>query len=204
MITIIDYRMGNLGSITNMLNKIGVECLVTNNITEVERAEKLILLGVGSFDNAINNLNQLNLIEVIKHKAINEKIPILGICLGMQLLSEKSEEGSLPGLSLIHGEVKKFKFSELNALKIPHMGWNLVNKVQSNPLIDNLPSDSRFYFVHSYHFVCYNKSDILLTTNYGYEFVSAIAKSNILGVQFHPEKSHRFGLQLLKNFVEQY
>ncbi len=204
MITIIDYRMGNLGSITNMLNKIGVECLVTNNITEVERAEKLILPGVGSFDNAINNLNQLNLIEVIKHKAINEKIPILGICLGMQLLSEKSEEGSLPGLSLIHGEVKKFKFSELNALKIPHMGWNLVNKVQSNPLIDNLPSDSRFYFVHSYHFVCYNKSDILLTTNYGYEFVSAIAKSNILGVQFHPEKSHRFGLQLLKNFVEQY
>jgi len=205
MITIIDYKMGNLGSIQNMLIRIGEKSIITNNIKDIEKANKIILPGVGSFDKAINNLNALNLIEIIKRKANDEKIPILGICLGMQLLSEKSEEGILTGLALIQGEVKKFNFMDpVKKYKIPHMGWNIVKKVKSSPLTDNIAEDSRFYFVHAYHFVCYRETDILLTTDYGYEFVSAVANDNILGVQFHPEKSHRFGMQLLKNFVELY
>lgn len=205
MITIIDYKMGNFGSIQNMLTKIGEKSILTNDIKDIEKAKKIILPGVGSFDNAMNNLNSLNLIDIIKHKAKDEKIPILGICLGMHLLSEKSEEGILNGLNIIQGLVKKFNFKDqVKKYKIPHMGWNQVKKIKSSPLTDNLAEDSGFYFVHSYHFVCSRETDILLTTDYGYEFASAVEYENILGVQFHPEKSHRFGMQLLKNFVEYY
>lgn len=205
MIAIIDYKMGNLGSIANMLKRIGENPVITNRMSDIANATKIILPGVGSFDNAITNLINLDLIDIIKFKALEEKVPTLGICLGMQLLSNKSEEGTLPGLSLINGEVIRFKFNDQeNKYKVPHMGWNIVRKEKSNALTDNLPENSRFYFVHSYHFVCNDISDILLTTNYGYNFVSAISKGNILGVQFHPEKSHRFGMQLLKNFVEKF
>jgi glutamine amidotransferase len=197
--------MGNLGSIANMLKKIGVQSVITNDLGKIESAEKIILPGVGHFDKAMNNLHELNLVETLNKKVLIEKIPVLGICLGMQLLAEKSEEGILPGLSWIKGEVKKFSFGgNPENLKIPHMGWNLVKQRKECALTKNLTNEPRFYFVHSYYFNCVNTDDILYTSEYGYQFVSAVSHQNIMGVQFHPEKSHKFGMQLLKNYVENY
>lgn len=205
MIAIIDYKMGNLGSIANMLKKIGVQSVITNDIEEIKQASKIILPGVGHFDQAMVNLQEICLIDILNEKVLIEKIPVLGICLGMQLLAENSEEGTLPGLGWIKGDVRKFSFGENpGKLKIPHMGWNTVNRKNESSLMDDLDNEPRFYFVHSYHFNCASPSDILLTSSYGYEFVAAILHENILGVQFHPEKSHKFGLQLLKNFSEKY
>jgi len=204
MITIIDYGMGNLGSIVNMIKKIGYKSEITNDISIIETAEKLILPGVGSFDRAMNNLEELNLIDVLKTKVIKEKTPILGICLGMQLMANNSEEGNKNGLGFINGDVKKFSFNEKNKLKIPHMGWNLIDPQKENPLLVDLNNQSRFYFVHSYYVECKNTEDILTTTNYGFPFVSSFARENIMGVQFHPEKSHKFGMKLLKNFIENF
>lgn len=198
--------MGNLGSIANMLKRIGYESKITDNLNEIKNAKKIILPGIGHFDKAMNNLKELGFVEILNKKVLEDKIPVLGICLGMQLLANKSEEGNLSGLGWIHGEVKKFSFGGLpeNKLKIPHMGWNLVHLKKDNPLVNNMYHEPRFYFVHSYHFQCSNEADVLATTYYGYYFPSIIAKSNIIGVQFHPEKSHKFGMKLLKNFVEYY
>ncbi len=205
MITIIDYKMGNIGSVVNMIKKIGYESLVTSDVQKILSAQKIILPGVGHFDKAMRNLHELNLIGVLNQKAIIEKVPILGICLGMQLLSEVSEEGNSNGLGWIKGEVRRFAFDENSKkLKIPHMGWNTINPIKDSPLLENLNNNSRFYFVHSYHFICQNPEDILCTTEYGYTFVSAISHNNIMGVQFHPEKSHKFGMTLLKNFIEKF
>lgn len=202
MIVIIDYGMGNVGSIENMLKKNGVKATVSSEITDIENADKLILPGVGAFDNAVKNLNQLNLIPVLSEKVLDEKIPVLGICLGFQLLAKKSEEGTLEGLKWLDAEVVKFNFDESDTgLKIPHMGWNTVDIQKKSPLFHEMYEEPRFYFVHSYHFVC-NNEDVLTTTFYGYKFVSSCEKDNIIGVQFHPEKSHRFGMKLLKNFVK--
>lgn len=205
MIIIIDYGMGNLGSIANMLKKIGAAAaMITTQIPEIEQADKIILPGVGAFDHGMKNLADLGLISILHERVLNEKVPILGICLGMQLLTTCSEEGTLPGLDWIDAETKRFNFDHLQtSFKIPHMGWNtLAIPRQNHPLFTNLYERSRFYFVHSYHVVCKNSKDVLATTFYGYDFVSAVAKDNIYGVQFHPEKSHKFGMQLLKNFVE--
>jgi glutamine amidotransferase len=193
MITIIDYGMGNLGSIQNM---------ITNDSEKIAEAEKIILPGVGAFDRAMQNLIDLNIIPILNDIILKKKIPMLGICLGMQLLSNFSEEGNVKGLQYIDGEIVKFNYSEETKLKIPHMGWNTVEFRQRNKLVEDIPKETRFYFVHSYHFKCNNQENILTTTNYGFEFVSAVVKDNIYGVQFHPEKSHKFGMQLLKNFVE--
>ena len=206
MIVIIDYQVGNIGAIVNMLKRIGIESSVFSNIEDIKKADKLILPGVGSFDEGIKNLDQLNLIPVLREKVIEDKTPILGICLGMQLFSKKSEEGILEGLGWIDGEVKKFKFnnneSGQNRLKIPHIGWNTITIKKQDVLFEEMPEEPRFYFVHSYHFNCSNEDNVLATTGYGYEFPSIIKKENIIGVQFHPEKSHKFGMKLLKNFVE--
>lgn len=203
MITIIDYGMGNIGSVTNMIKKIGYESLVASEIQEIQCATKIILPGVGHFDKAMSNLQELNLVEVLNQKALVEKVPILGICLGMQLLSERSEEGYSSGLGWIKGEVCKFRFDENpNKLKVPHMGWNTIQMQKDSDLLEGLNSNPRFYFVHSYHFKCYDTADILCTSNYGYSFVSAVSHENVMGVQFHPEKSHKFGMMLLKNFIE--
>jgi glutamine amidotransferase len=201
MICVIDYQMGNIGAIVNMLKKIRAEVFSSSNINEIEKADKLILPGVGAFDSGMENLKRLNLIPILEKKVIGQKTPILGICLGMQLFAEKSEEGFSEGLGWIDGEVKKFN-PPADGLKIPHMGWNNINIKKQDKLFENMPIDSGFYFVHSYYFDCNDKNNVLATTNYGYDFPSIIRKENIIGVQFHPEKSHKFGMKLLKNFAE--
>lgn len=204
MVTIIDYGMGNLGSVANMIKRIGHQSEITSDISSILSAKKIILPGVGNFDKAMQNIKSLGLYDIIKEKAINKKTPFLGICLGMQLLCRKSEEGDNPGLGLIDAEVKRFSFNEGQKQKIPHMGWNMVKLHKENLLFLNMYEYPRFYFVHSYHVVCNELNDVLTTTHYGYDFHSSFAHSNIIGVQFHPEKSHKFGILLLKNFVENF
>ena len=203
MITIINYGMGNLGSIANMLKRIGYSSEISSDAGKIDAAEKIILPGVGHFDKAMVNIEKLGLKELIRKKALVDKTPMLGICLGMQLMCKSSEEGSKPGLGLIDAEVKRFHFSQ-NSLKIPHMGWNLVSRQKESRLFSTNNTAPRFYFVHSYHVVCAHHEYVLTTSNHGYEFVSAFEQDNILGVQFHPEKSHRFGMELLRNFIERY
>lgn len=201
MITIIDYGMGNLGSISNMIKKIGHKSIITSDLEEIKKATKLILPGVGSFDNGIKNLRESGLSEVLNQKALVEKTPILGICLGMQLMTKSSEEGILSGLGWIDAQTKKFVS---DTLKIPHMGWNIIRHHKESKLFDELDSEKRYYFVHSYYVESNQTKDVLTTTPYGYNFVSAFEKDNMIGVQFHPEKSHKFGMNLLKNFAEKY
>lgn len=200
MIAIIDYGLGNLGSIANMLKVIGEKSVITNNIQNIKDSNKIILPGVGAFDAGISQLEQYALIPTIKEEAMNGK-PILGICLGMQLLGRKSEEGVKEGLGLIPFDNIKFHFTQGSNLKVPHMGWDIVDYKKNNPLLDGIEGAQRYYFVHSYHAVCDNESNILMKCNYGYEFAAAICKENIYGVQFHPEKSHDFGLKILENFT---
>ena len=201
MTVIIDYGLGNLGSIANMIKKVGHKCIITSELEEIKKASKLILPGVGSFDNGMKSLKELGMIEVLNQKILIEKTPILGICLGMQLMTQSSEEGKLSGLGWIDAKTKKFVS---DTLKIPHMGWNIIKHQKESKLFDECKSEKRFYFVHSYCVSCNNQEDILANTNYTQDFVSSFEKENIIGVQFHPEKSHKFGMQLLKNFVERY
>ena len=199
MIVIVNYGLGNLGSIKNMLTKIGSKSIISSKPDAISRADKLILPGVGSFDRGMSNLEKLKLIPVINKKVIEEKTPILGICLGMQLMTKNSQEGKLKGLGWINADTIRFNKDDEKFI-IPHMGWNNIILNKNHSILNNINRNSRFYFVHSYHVVCQNDSDILTTTNYGYDFVSAFQKNNIIGVQFHPEKSHRFGMQLLNNY----
>jgi glutamine amidotransferase len=198
MITIINYGLGNLGSVQNMLKRIGAPCKITSDLKEIEDAEKILLPGVGAFDSAIQKIDELNLRSVLVHKAKVDKIPFLGICLGMQLLTRSSEEGILNGLDLV--PAKTIKFKESQHLKVPHMGWNLVLKNTDSLLTQNFTKDYRFYFVHSYYVMCDDSKNSILKTNYGGEFDSGIQNENIYGAQFHPEKSHKYGMQLLTNF----
>jgi len=204
MITIIDYKTGNLGSIQNILKKIGEQSIVTSDKDEIARAKKLILPGVGAFDTGMKNLNDLGLVEVLNEKVLNDKTPVLGICLGMQLLSGGSEEGSLKGLGWIDAKAVRFSFTDTVEYKIPHLGWNFIKQHKPSRLLDNMYADARFYFVHSYFIQAGSSQDVLTSTTYETEFTSAVEKDNIMGVQFHPEKSHKFGMKLLKNFVEFY
>jgi glutamine amidotransferase len=203
MITIIDYNMGNIASIENILKRIGSEAIVTSNPSVLQNADKIILPGVGSFDYGMRNLHNLGLIDVLKEKVIKLGTPILGICLGMQLLTEDSEEGMLPGLGFFKAHTKKFP-AEWNGQKqkIPHMGWNYINAKADSPLFKNSSEGMRFYFVHSYYVECENLSESLAITEYGNDFTSVIGRDKILGVQFHPEKSHKYGMNLLRNFAE--
>ncbi|WKZ19219.1 MAG: imidazole glycerol phosphate synthase subunit HisH [Candidatus Jettenia sp. CY-1] len=201
MIVLINYGMGNNGSILNMLKKIGIDAIISSHVDDIKKAHKLILPGVGAFDNGMKNLNNLDLTPILHEKVMRDKTPILGICLGMQLLTQKSEEGSLPGLGWIDAQTIKFNHSEL---KIPHMGWNTITVYKQSALFREIYQEPKFYFVHSYHVMCSNENDILTKTFYGYEFVSSIQQENIIGVQFHPEKSHKYGMKLLKNFVENF
>jgi glutamine amidotransferase len=201
VIVIVDYGMGNLGSIQNMLKKIGVEALLSSDKDVIKNADKLILPGVGAFDSGIENINRLGLIPILNEKVITKKTPILGICLGMQLFAKKSEEGTVPGLGWVDAEVIKFRTEqEKTNMKIPHIGWNYIRTTKESKLFNDMKGEERFYFVHSYHLEPKNKDDIIALTHYGYYFTSAIETGNIVGVQYHPEKSHKYGMKLLHNF----
>lgn len=203
MVGIINYGLGNLGSIQNMLKVIGEKAVISSNPEELDKCDRYILPGVGAFDAGMQKLNESGLSSYLKEKATDEKKPILGICLGMQLLGRKSEEGSLPGLGLIPFDNIRFKLENTN-LKVPHMGWDIVDFKQDIPLLRGLEGTQRYYFVHSYHAKCDYKENILMTCDYGYVFAASVVKDNIFGVQFHPEKSHNFGMALLRNFVKEY
>jgi len=200
-VTIVNYGMGNIASVLNMVGKMGGIAEISSDKNEVRTASKLILPGVGAFDHGIRQLKKFGLFETIQSMA-SEGIPILGICLGMQLLSKRSEEGNLKGLGLINAEFKQFSFDNGSSFRVPHVGWNQIRVEKQNLLIDKGANEKRFYFTHSYHAVCANEDDVLATTEYGYSFASAYCRDDIFGVQFHPEKSHRFGMALIKSFLE--
>ena len=202
MITIINSGIGNYGAIENMLRKIGVETKLASSIEDIQSADKLLLPGVGSFDEGMGRLAQYGLIEHLRRKILEHQTPVLGICLGMQLLGDGSAEGSLPGLGFLRAYSHHFDASKIGR-KVPHMGWNTVKVHKDGGLFD-FPSneEQRFYFVHSYRVTCSSQQDVLATSEYGIEFVSAFQHKNIFGVQFHPEKSHRFGMSLLRRFAE--
>lgn len=204
MITIVDYGMGNLGSIKNMLKKVGVDSEITADPERLSRAQKLILPGVGAFDAGMARLKESGLIGVLNEKVINQKIPVLGICLGMQLMTQGSEEGKLPGLGWVQAKTSRFVPAPGTNLKVPHMGWNVVNPCKPSALLKETAADQRFYFVHSYYVQCENANDTLLHAEYGHLIDAAFEVGNVIGVQFHPEKSHKFGMSILRNFAEGY
>lgn len=200
-IVIIDYGAGNVGSVVNMLNALGAKPLVTSDKNKILSASHLILPGVGSFDHGMTELNNAGLTDVIRQYALEYNKPLLGICLGAQLLTKSSEEGILPGLGLF--SAKTVKFEVLENIRLPHMGWNKVKLRKDCSLFaDENIDDWRFYFVHKYHMVSDNSSDVLCECDYGNKFHAALSRDNIFALQFHPEKSHRFGLSVLKNFIE--
>jgi glutamine amidotransferase len=201
MTTIINYNLGNPKSIKNMLSYLGIESRISTNHADIASAERLILPGVGHFQYGMEQLEQLGLIDILKKEVLENKKPILGICLGMQLLTKQSEEGNLAGLGFVDAQTKKFELQNL-ALKVPHMGWNTVEFKKESLINIDVTFNSRYYFVHSYFVDCESQDDILCTTQYGQEFVSGFQHQNIIGLQFHPEKSHKFGMEILTNFCK--
>lgn len=199
MTTIINYNLGNPKSIKNMLAYLGIESKISANHEDIATADRLILPGVGHFRHGMEQLEQLGLIEVLKKEVLEKKKPILGICLGMQLLTKHSEEGNLAGLGFIAAQTKKFELQD-STLKVPHMGWNTVEFKKDSSMNVGVSINPRYYFVHSYFVDCANQDDILCSTQYGQEIVSGFQHQNIFGLQFHPEKSHKFGMELLANF----
>lgn len=197
-IVVIDYDMGNVGSIVNMMKKLGQSAEVSSDPATIRKADRLILPGVGHFDAGMANIRGRGLVEVLDEKVLKDKTPILGICLGMQLLGERSLEGDMPGLGWIPSESLKFSS---DSLRVPHMGWNTVKPANGHWLFEGEPEDMRFYFVHSYHVVTKHPEHRIASSTYGIEFSAAVGRDHILGVQFHPEKSHKFGMQLLRNFA---
>jgi len=201
MITILNYGCGNIKAIQNVFDKIGVESRVANCLEDLKEVDKLILPGVGSFDYAMQKLMDSGMFDRLNQLVLLEKKPVLGICVGVQLMTNSSEEGLLKGLGWIDAEVRKFDEDSLQTnVNLPHMGWNDVNAVKTNMLFDRLEENAKFYFLHSYYISCNNKEQILAKADYGGEFVCAVSQDNICGVQFHPEKSHQYGVKLLENF----
>jgi len=200
MLMIVDIGVGNLGYIVNMFKKVGVKAVASDNPEDFLSAEKIVLPGVGAFDEGMRRLEEGGFIGPLNQKVLDEKTPVIGICLGSQLLGKSSEEGVRPGLGWIDMEVVRFAREE--GLRVPHMGWNVVKPKSNNGLFAGVEGELRYYFVHTYHMKCANPKDIAGTTHYGLDFTSAVHHKNIYGVQFHPEKSHRFGAALLKNFAE--
>jgi glutamine amidotransferase len=202
MITVIDSGVSNIGSMQNMLRRLGIQFRVATVPEDVEVAQRIILPGVGSFDAGMANLHERGLAEVLTRKAMDDRVPVLGVCLGMQLMTNGSEEGELPGLGWVPARTVRFLPND-GSPKVPYMGWNDVSEAKQDPLIDQMRPDARFYFVHSYHVVCDNPGDVLLTARFGeMKYTAAFRRDNIYGAQFHPEKSHKFGMWLLKKFSE--
>lgn len=196
-----DLGIGNLPSIIRMAEKVGTSCSVAREPEELAGADKIIFAGVGAFDHGMTALGTGGWREALETAARERKVPLIGICLGMQILCKTSEEGKLPGLGWIDADVRRFCQDPQGGLRVPHMGWNTLRICRDNPLIPTTDEEQRFYFVHSYRVVCHQWEDVIAVADYGGEFVAAFQKENIFGVQFHPEKSHRFGMALLKRFL---
>ncbi len=201
MISLIDYGVGNINAFVNIYKRLGIEVNKVQHAKDIANASKLILPGVGSFDDAMNRLNQSGMREALDEAVLERKIPVIGICVGMQMLAERSDEGQMPGLGWVRGQVKRFNAEQIPyKTKFPHMGWNNFTPIKENPLLFELENGARFYFLHSYYFECTDAENVIATTEYGIQFASAICKENIFGIQCHPEKSHQFGIKLLHNF----
>jgi glutamine amidotransferase len=204
-ISILDAEMGNIGSVVNMLKHLKVKAKIITSPDEVAYADKLILPGVGHWDNGIGNIRRSGLAEALNEAVLSRHVPVLGICLGMQMLLECSEEGDLPGFGWIPGRVKRFRFedgADGRRLRVPHMGWNVAHYNAEDPLCKSFDGEFRFYFVHGYHAADVSPEHVFMTCDYGHKFACGIRSGNVWGVQFHPEKSHTFGMRLLKNFAE--
>ncbi len=203
MIGIINYGSGNIQAIATIYKKLNIEHKILNRLEDFRNIDKLILPGVGAFDSTIRQLTDSGLKDELNRLVLIKKVPVLGICVGLQIMGDGSDEGVLPGLGWIPGKVTKFDISKINFKpKIPHMGWNVINDLRNHPIFKGIDHDFGFYFVHSFYFECENKKNILSTSNYGNEFASSIYSGHIIGTQFHPEKSHSNGVLLLKNFAE--
>jgi imidazole glycerol-phosphate synthase subunit HisH len=203
MIVVVDYGVGNIGSIVNMFKKVGAKAIASSDPMVIRDAEKLILPGVGAFDAAMRKFHETGLVPVVGEMVLEKKTPVLGLCVGLQLMTKGSEEGQLAGLGWFDAETIRFKFeADYAHLKVPHMGWNTVQVRRNHPLVAEWDPESRFYFVHSYHVAAKETDAVLAETEYGVNIHSILGRDNIMGTQFHPEKSHRFGMRLLKNFAE--
>ena len=200
-LTIVDYRMGNLNSVKKKLDRLKTTVSITSNPKDIIKADKIILVGVGHFAKAMKNIKELDLLDALNEVAIIKKKPVLGICLGMQLMAKDSEEGNTEGLGWLDANVRRMQVDDTLKFKIPHTGWNKIIQSKKSHLMKGIPESSEFYFVHSYHLMSNETSNILNETEYCFKFTSAIEKNNIFGVQYHPEKSHDVGEVLLKNFI---
>jgi len=202
MISLIDYGVANLGSMRNMLRRIGVETELVTTADGIAKASKLILPGIGAFDHGMEALDNLGLVEPLRRRVLSDGVPLFGVCLGVQLLGERSAEGARSGLGLLASRCEKLPAGGGAGIRVPHMSWAHIQPTRADPILDGLDDKARFYFVHSYHVVCSDPADVLASAHYGIPFTAMIRRGNIYGAQFHPEKSHRFGMRLLKNFVE--
>lgn len=203
MITIINYGSGNINAIGNIYERLKIPYKIADSAGQVEGAEKIILPGVGAFDETISMLDQSGFRAILDQEVLERKTPVMGICVGMQILAERSEEGTLPGLGWIKGTVKKIDTSLLTGKpKLPHLGWNSIKLLRKHPIFESIEEEEGFYFLHSYYFDCVNEADVLTTSFYGKAFASSVNRENVFGMQFHPEKSHHNGVRLLKNFAE--
>ncbi|MBI9035779.1 MAG: imidazole glycerol phosphate synthase subunit HisH [Bacteroidales bacterium] len=202
MIVIVDYGMGNLRSVQKKFDRINANSIISAKVEDILSADKLVLPGVGHFANGVKKLKEYGLWEALNKRVLEDKVPILGICLGMQLMALHSEEGNVDGLGWLDAQVIRFRMDETIRFKVPHMGWNHVSREKDSCLFENVPENAQFYFVHSYYMKCNHGLDVLSETNYHTDFTSAVQKGNIYGTQFHPEKSHEWGEQMLVNFTK--
>lgn len=203
MIHVVDYGLGNVHAFLTMYKRLGFEATRAKTAADLVGASKIILPGVGAFDHAIELLDQSDMRPTLETLVLQDKVPVLGICVGMQILASSSDEGRLPGLGWVPGNVRSFRSNEQSvSLPLPHMGWNDVQQKPGSPLFAGLESDAQFYFLHSYYFECDEPSHVAAVAAYGFDFSCAVTADNVYGVQFHPEKSHHFGTRLLKNFAE--
>jgi len=203
MITIIDYGLGNIRAFVNVYERLNIKTKVARVASDIKGSTKIILPGVGAFDYAMSQLNSSGLRDELEKQVIGNKVPVVGICVGMQMLANSSEEGKLPGLGWLNAEVKLFDSSLIKyKTQLPHMGWNTMNPLKNKNLLDGFNGPSRFYFLHSYYFKCNNENEIIANSNYGITYASVVNRDNIYGIQFHPEKSHSNGIKLLHNFAK--
>jgi imidazole glycerol-phosphate synthase subunit HisH len=201
MLAIINYGVGNLTSILNMHKRLGIEAIITSEVAEIEQADKILLPGIGHFDKCMQRFNQSGLRPLVEKKGLEDKVPVLGICVGAQMMTRGSEEGAEKGMAWVNADTVKFRIPPAEGLKTPHMGWTDIHFSNASSIWTDMPEETRFYFAHSYHFRFDSDEYVRATANYGYDFVCAFQNNNIFGAQFHPEKSHKFGMKLLANFA---